>query len=324
MRVSSMTDSSVFVGIDVSKDRLDVHVLPTADSFDFPNDPDGIARLVARLLAVGCELVVLEATGGLEFPAAAALAAAGLAVAVINPRQARDFARSTGRLAKTDAIDAATLALFAQRIRPQPRPLPDESARQFEALLQRRRQLLEIRVAEQNRLGSATAAKVRDSLQAHIDWLSRQLEKLEEDLASAIQSSPVWRVKDELLRSIKGVGPTLSRTLLAALPELGTLSRQKIAALAGLAPLNRDSGKQRGKRSVGGGRAEVRSALYMAALSASRYNQPLREFSERLKQAGKAAKVRLVAVARKLLTIANAVLRDGKPCDATLAKESSK
>jgi transposase len=309
----TVTDSAAFVGIDVSKDTLDVHVLPSAGAFGLPNDPDGIARLAARLSAAPPELVVLEATGGLEYAAAAALAAAGLAVAVVNPRQARDFARATGRLAKTDKIDAATLALFAQRVRPQPRPLPDESAREFEALLQRRRQLLEMRSAEQNRLGGATATKVRASLQAHIDWLSRQLGKVDEELAAAVQASPVWRVKDELLQSIKGVGPALSLTLLAALPELGTLNRQQVAALAGLAPLNRDSGKLRGKRSVVGGRAEVRGVLYMAALSAARYNPQLREFSERLRGAGKAAKVRLVAVARKLLTIANAVLRDGRP-----------
>jgi transposase len=240
---------------------------------------------------------------------------------VVNPRQAHDFAKAIGRLAKTDGLDADTLALFAERVRPAPRPLPDAAARNFEALLGRRRQLVEMRAAEQNRLGSTTAASVRKSLQAHIDWLSRQLDKVEKELSQAIEASPVWRAKDDLLQSIKGIGPTVARTLLAALPELGTLTRQQIAALAGLAPLNRDSGQRKGQRSIGGGRAEVRSLLYMAALSAARYNPALRAFSERLKQAGKAVKVRLVAVARKLLTIANAVLRDGRPWDPTLARE---
>jgi transposase len=307
-----------FVGLDVSKATLDVHVRPHGDAFAVANDPGGHADLAARLVALRPALVVLEATGGYEHAAAAALAAAGLAVAVVNPRQARDFAKATGRLAKTDAIDAATLALFAERVRPQPRPLPDAAARAFEALLSRRRQLLEMRAAEQNRLGAAAAAAVRASLQAHIDWLSRQLGKVDEQLAAAVEASPVWRAKDDLLRGIPGVGPAVSRTLLAALPELGTLTRQQIAALAGLAPRNRDSGTRRGQRSIGGGRAEVRSLLYMAALSAARYNPALRAFADRLRRAGKAAKVRLVAVARKLLTIANAVLRDGRPFDPAL------
>jgi len=313
-----MADIGTFVGIDVSKATLDVHVRPQADAFALPNDPQGIAELVARLAPTRPALVVLEATGGLEYAAAAALAAAGHSVAVVNPRQARDFAKATGRLAKTDTIDAAGLALFAQRLRPEPRPLPDEQAREFEALLQRRRQLLEMRTAEQNRLAAAPAAQVRASLQAHIDWLSKQLDKVDKELGAAVEASPVWRAKDELLRSIKGIGPAVSRTLLAALPELGTLTRQQIAALAGLAPLSRDSGKRRGQRCIGGGRAEVRSLLYMAALSAARYNPALRSFSERLRRAGKAVKVRLVAVARKLLVIANAVLRERRPWDAAL------
>lgn len=314
-----MAELPAFVGIDVSKARLDVHCRPDAAAFAVANDPIGVAELVARLAPLRPALVVLEATGGLEHPAAAALALAGLPVAVVNPRQAHDFAKAIGRLAKTDAIDAEALALFAERVRPEPRPLPDDAARALDALMQRRRQLLEMRAAEHNRLGTATAAKVRASLQAHIAWLSKQLDKVDKELAAAIEASPVWRAKDELLQSIKGVGPTLSRTLLAALPELGALTRQEIAALAGLAPLNRDSGQRKGVRSIGGGRAEVRSLLYMAALSAARYNPALRAFSERLRGAGKAAKVRLVAVARKLLTIANAVLRDRRPWDPALA-----
>jgi transposase len=315
-----MTEPCAYVGIDVSKGTLDVHIRPEANAFALPNDPQGIADLVAWLAPLRPALVVLEATGGLEHATAAALAAAGHHVAVVNPRQARDFAKATGRLAKTDKIDAEGLALFAERIRPEPRPLPDASAREFEALLQRRRQLLEMRAAEQNRLGTAAAAKVRVSLQAHIDWLSKQLDKVDNELGAAVEASPVWRAKDELLQSIKGVGPAVSRTLLAALPELGTLTRQQIAALAGLAPLNRDSGQRKGQRSIGGGRAEVRSLLYMAALSAARYNPALRAFSERLRLAGKATKVRLVAVARKLLTIANAVLRDGRAWDPALMR----
>ncbi len=313
-----MSDSAVFVGIDVCKQRLDVHVLPHEHAFALANDPAGVADLVARLQPLQPALVVLEATGGLELAAAAALAAAGVPVAVVNPRQARDFARALGRLAKTDPIDAATLALFAERVRPVARPLPDAQAREFEALVQRRRQLLDMRAAEQNRLGSATAAAVRASLQKHIDWLNKQLGRCEKELAAAVEASPLWRVRDELLQSIKGIGPAVARTLLAALPELGTLTRQQIAALAGLAPYNRDSGPCKGRRSIGGGRAEVRSLLYMAALSAARYNPALAAFSERLRRAGKAAKVRLVAVARKLLTIANAVLRDGQPWVAEL------
>jgi len=314
-----MTAANVFIGIDVSKAHLDVAVRPTGDAFRVANDPEGLAELSARLAPLGPALVVLEATGGLEHPAAAALAAAGHHVAVVNPRQAHDFAKAIGRLAKTDRLDADTLALFAERVRPEPRPLPDAAARAFEALLGRRRQLVEMRAAEQNRLGSTTAASVRKSLQAHIDWLSRQLDKVEKELGQAIEASPVWRAKDELLQSIKGIGQTVARTLLAELPELGTLTRQQIAALAGLAPLNRDSGQRKGQRTIRGGRAEVRSLLYMAALSAARYNPALRAFSDRLKQAGKAVKVRLVAVARKLLTIANAVLRDGRPWEAGVA-----
>ncbi|MFL5863131.1 MAG: IS110 family transposase [Solirubrobacteraceae bacterium] len=307
-----------FVGIDVSKARLDVYVHPAGDAFAVANNPAGWADLAGRLTPRQPALVVLEATGGYEHAAAAALAAAGLPLAVVNPRQARDFGKATGRLARTDAIDAQTLALFAERVRPVPRPLPDEAARAFEALLGRRRQLLEMRAAEQNRLGGPGPTTVRASLQAHIDWLSRQLDKVDKDLSAAVEASPVWRAKDELLQSIKGVGPALSRTLLAALPELGTLTRQQVAALAGLAPLNRDSGTRRGQRCIGGGRAEVRSLLYMAALSAARYNPALRSFSERLRRAGKATKVRLVAVARKLLTIANAVLRDGRRWEPAL------
>jgi transposase len=315
-----MSQTPPFVGIDVAKDHLDVHVLPQGTAWRCPNDPRGHAELTDRLAGLRPALIVLEATGGLEYAVAATLAAAGLSVAVVNPRQARDFAKSLGRLAKTDRIDAASLALFAERVRPQPRPLPDDAQRALDGLVQRRRQLLQMRAEEENRLPMASAAKVRASLRAHIEWLNRQLGKVEAELSATIEASPVWRAKDELLQSIKGIGPAVSQTLLAALPELGTLTRQQVAALAGLAPLACDSGQFRGKRSIRGGRSDVRSALYMAALSAARFNPALRSFAQRLVQAGKASKVRLVAVARKLLTIANAVLREGRPWDPALAR----
>jgi transposase len=313
--------AACFVGIDVSKDRLDVCLRMPDDStetFAVDNNPAGVTSLRERLAPHHPELIVLEATGGYEFPAAAALAAATFAVAIVNPRQARDFAKSMGRLAKTDAIDADTLALFGQRVRPEPRPLADETTRAFEDLLLRRRQLIEMRVAEENRLAMATAAPVRKSLKSHIDWLNRQLDRVDGEVAEAVQQSPIWRVKDELLQTIKGIGPATSHMLLGGMPELGTLTRQQIGALAGLAPKCNDSGKRRGIRFIVGGRHAVRSMLYMAAMTAARCNPALRAFDDRLKAAGKAFKVRMVAVARKLLTIANAVLRDGRPWNPAL------
>ena len=302
-----------FVGIDVSKDHLDVHVRPAGTAERFANDPEGVAALTARVGAAAPALVVLEATGGLEYPAAAALSAAGVPVAVVNPRQARDFARATGRLAKTDAIDAAALAHFAEAVRPEPRPLPDADARVLRELLDRRRQLLGMRTAETNRLGAVTTERVRRAIAAHVRWLDKQLRGVDADLTRAIEASPVWRVNDDLLQSIPGIGPVVSWALLAGLPELGTLSREEVAALAGVAPLNRDSGRWAGRRCVAGGRSGVRAALYMAALSARRFNPALKGFADRLAAKGKAAKVVLVAVARKLLVFANAVLRDQKP-----------
>jgi transposase len=302
-----------FVGIDVSKGRLAVHVRPAGTAFTVANDPDGLADLVARLAALAPAAVVLEATGGLEAAALAALAAADLPASAVNPRQARDFAKGFGLLAKTDAVDAAALALFAEKVRPQPRPLPDDQARAFTALLVRRRQLLEMRVAEQNRLPAARTPAVRRGIRRHVDWLTRQLGGLEGELAAAVRASPVWRAKEDLLRGVPGVGPTVARTLLAELPELGALTGKQVTALAGLAPFARDSGTRRGRRAVGGGRAGVRGALYMASLSAARYNPPLRAFYRRLRAAGKLAKVALVAVARKLLVILNAMLRDHRP-----------
>jgi transposase len=314
-----MSASAAFVGVDVSKGRLDVHVLPQADAFAPGNGPAGHEALAARLKPLRPALVVLEATGGLERRCAAALAAAGLAVSVANPRQARDFAKAMGRLAKTDAIDAAGLAELARRVGPPVRPLPDEHARAFEALLRRRRQLVEMRAREHNRLGLAKGGREHAGLEEHIAWLSRQLGQLDKEPALAVEASPVWRANDELLRSTPGIGPVVSRVLLGALPEPGALDRQRVAALVGLAPAADDSGRHKGRRVIKGGRAEARCALYTAALSAARHNPALRAFARRLKAAGKAARVCLVAVARELLVIAHAVLRDRRPFDPALA-----
>jgi transposase len=308
-----MNPQPCFAGIDVSKDTLDFHARPSGEVLRVVNDADGIATLVARVGELAPTLVIVEATGGLEHPLAAALAAARVGVAVVNPRQVRDFAEATGKLAKTDAIDAAVLAHFAEAIRPQVRALPDEKTCELAELLGRRRQLIGMRTAESNRLGTVTAGRVRRSIEAHLRWLAKQLEQLDADLAEAIQGSPVWRVNDDLLQSIPGVGRVVSRGLLAGLPELGRVSDGEIAALAGVAPVNRDSGKFSGQRAVRGGRSHVRSLLYMAALSAKRWNPASREFARRLAEKGKAAKVILVAVARKLLVIANAIIRNQQP-----------
>jgi len=311
----SMTDRAVFVGIDVSKAQLDVALRPE-DRFAAPNDETGIARIVDRLRSAGPTLIVLEATGGLELPLAGALVAAGLPVVVVNPRQIRDFAKATGRLAKTDALDAAVLAHFAEAIRPTPRALPDEQTQALSALLTRRRQLLEMLAAEKNRLSQASSP-VRKSVRAHIAWLQRALTQVDRDLAHAIQQSPVWQEKEALLRTVPGVGPVLATTVLAELPELGTLTHKQIAALVGVAPLNRDSGTLRGKRTVWGGRAPVRTALYMAALVATRFNPVIAVFYHRLRQAGKAKMVALVACMHKLLTILNAMLKHRTPWHPT-------
>ena len=307
-----MTAPNCFVGIDVAKATLDVAVRPAGEQWSTSNDEAGIGALVARLRPLAPTLIVLEATGGFETAVVAAVAAAGLAVVVANPRQVRDFARATGQLAKTDALDAQVLALFAERVRPEPRPLPDAAVQALDALLTRRRQLLEMLVAEQNRLGFAAAAVRRDITQ-HIHWLQRRLRDVDGDLEQAVRSSPVWRLKEDLLRSVPGVGPVVSRTLLGELPELGTLSHKQIAALVGVAPRARDSGTLRGKRIVWGGRASVRAVLYMAALVATRHNPVIRAFYQRLRTAGKPAKVALVACMRKLLAILNAILRTATP-----------
>lgn len=307
-----MTSTPVYVGIDVAKDHLDVAVGSAGSGWQVRTDEEGIRTLVARLQQSAPVLTVLEASGGYELPAVAALAAAGLPVAVVNPRQVRDFAKSTGKLAKTDALDAQMLALFAERVRPEPRPLPDTQTQELGALLARRRQLVQMRVAEEQRLAQALPV-VRPRIARVLALLERELEELDHDLDDRLRQSPLWREQEDLLRGVPGVGPTLTLTLLAELPELGQLSRQQIAALAGVAPFNRDSGTLRGKRRVWGGRASVRAALYMAALVASRHNPVLRTFYQRLCAAGKPKKVALVACMHKLLTILNAMLKHRTP-----------
>jgi transposase len=298
----------IYVGIDVAKDRLDVAQRPGTEAWWVTNDDRSIADLVARLGALRPTLVVLEATGGIELPVVGALAAAGVPVVVVNPRQVREFARVTGRLAKTDAIDAQVLARFAEAVRPALRPLPDASTHQLGGLVARRRQVIEMLTAEKNRLRTAAPA-VRDHINEHILWLERSLSDLDSELGQVIHSSDIWRAQDNLLQSTPGVGPVLSTTLLAHLPELGSLNRKEIAALVGVAPLNRDSGTLRGRRTVWGGRSDVRTALYMAALAATRFNPVIRAFYQRLESAGKPKKVALTACMRKLLTILNAMMR---------------
>jgi transposase len=307
-----------FVGIDVAKAQLEFAVRPTGETGTVPNDDAGIRALVTRCQEFAPALLVLEATGGYEAAIVAALAAVGLSVVVANPRQVRDFAKATGQLAKTDALDAQVLALFAERVRPTPRPLPDAVVQALDALLTRRRQLIEMLTAERNRLLVAAPA-VRRDLQQHIRFLERRVREADDDLRTAVKASPAWRAKDDLLQSVPGVGRVVSLTLLAELPELGRLSHKEIAALVGVAPLNRDSGTLRGKRLVYGGRAPVRAVLYMAALVASRRNPVIRAFYQRLRAAGKPAKVALTACMRKLLTILNAIARSGTPWTPTRA-----
>ena len=300
----------VYIGIDVSKDHLDVAERPKGDVSRIANDDGDINKLVSELKALKPQLIVMEATGGYEMPLAGALASGGLPVSVVNPRQVRDFARSTGKLAKTDSIDARVLAHFAEAIRPTPRPLPDAQAQHLSAVLTRRSQLVGMLTAEGNRLGRAPQP-VRRRVQAHIDWLKKELVKVDDDLNAVVKESPIWRAKDRILTSTPGVGKVVSLTLLADLPELGTLNRKEIAHLVGVAPLNRDSGLFKGKRIVWGGRARVRRALYMAALVATRYNPVIKAFYQRLCAAGKAKKVALIACMRKLLLILNSMLKHG-------------
>lgn len=304
-----MTSARPFVGIDVCKATLDIAVRPTGERWTVRNDDRGITQVTAYLRALRPTLVVLEATGGLHLPVATTLAVTGLPVAVVNPRQVRDFARATGKLAKTDALDARVLAHFAEAVRPEPRPLPDEQLQQLSALLTRRRQLVKMITAESNRLGATRSKPIRDRINAHIAWLQQDLRDANDDLRRSIRQTPIWRDNDQILRSVPGVGPVLSLTLLAELPELGYLGRKQISALVGVAPLNRDSGVFRGRRAVWGGRAQIRPVLYMAALSASRSNPVIREFYQRLLAAGKVKKVALTACMHKLLIILNAMIK---------------
>jgi len=304
-----MNSQEFFIGIDVSKDTLDLAVRPTGEKMVFANTEDGLVMMTDFIKPFSPRLVVLEATGGWERSAVGALAAKGLPVVVVNPRQVRDFAKAKGILAKTDKIDAQVIAQFAESIRPEVRPLKTEEAQKLEALLSRRRQILQMLTAEKNRLHSAPAW-IRKDIQIHIQWLEKTLDKFNKELDRLVKKSPIWRAKDKILQSAKGVGPILSLTLISGLPELGTLNRKKIAALVGVAPLNRDSGKFRGRRTIWGGRSAIRSVLLMATRVGIRFNPVIRAFYERLEKAGKKRKVAETACMRKLLTILNAMMKN--------------
>ena len=304
-----MEQEAIYAGVDVSKARMDVAVRPADDGWTVSNDDAGIRQLVSRLKTLKPAMVVLEATGGLELPLVAALAVDELPVVVVNPRQVRDFARATGKLAKTDTLDAMVLAHFGEAVRPAVRPLRDAETQALSSLTTRRHQLVTMLVSEKNRLSTAITVAVRSSIEAHIEWLQSELDDLDRDLRQTLRQSPVWREKDNLLRSVPGVGPQVSLTLLAYLPELGTLNRKQIAALVGVAPFNRDSGSLRGRRAVWGGRSRVRAVLYMGALVAARYNPVIRNFYQRLLAAGKPKKLALTACMRKLLVILNSMLK---------------
>lgn len=309
-----MSESKVetFVGIDVSKSTLEVRIEPQGQSFEVANDEAGIATLYARLAQLKATLIVMEATGGLERRSVSELAARGLPVAVVNPRQVRDFAKASGQLAKTDRIDTQVLCAFAKAIRPAVRAPKDEFTRRLDDMLTRRRQLVDMRAQESMRLHSASKVQVK-SIKGHIAWLDKCIERIESDLDDCLRSSDVWRVKDDLLQSIPGVGQITSRSVLSGCPEIGTLTTRQIAKLIGLAPLNNDSGKHRGQRHIWGGRADVRCALYMSTVSAKRFNPTIRAFAERLKQAGKPFKVIMVACMRKLLSVMNAMIKNNTP-----------
>ena len=303
-----MSKEPVFVGIDVSQSSLDLAEHSSKKQWSFANDDAGINRVVSLLNELTPSLVVLEATGGIEVPLVSELMAAGLPVVVVNPRQVRDFARATGRLAKTDSLDAQIIARFAAAIRPELRPLPDATALEFSAIVTRRRQLQDMLTMERNRFRTARKA-VKSRIEAHITWLKMELENTNHDLEQSIKQSPVWKEKDDLLQSVPGIGQATSCALIAGLPELGTLSRKQIATLVGVAPLNRDSGTLRGKRTIWGGRAHVRTALYMAALASTRHNPVIKAFYQRLVAGGKAKKAALVACMHKLLMILNSMVK---------------
>lgn len=304
---------AIFVGIDVSKDRLDVHALPSGEAFGVARNGQGLEELVDRLRALSPTLVAIEATGGFETIAAAAIAGAKLPLAVVNPAQVRHFAQAVGKRAKSDPIDAFVIARFAEAVKPEPRGIPDEAARLLAELVGRRRQIIEMLTAERQREKRAANPRVTKSLARTIKMLEKELADVDRDIDTAVRGSPLWREKEDLLVTFPGVSNILARTFLAEVPELGSLDRRHIASLAGLAPYTRQSGRWKGKSMIGGGRAAVRTALYMAALSASRYNPALKLFYQRLLASGKPKMVALIAVARKTLTILNAMLRDQKP-----------
>jgi transposase len=304
---------SIIVGIDVSKDRLDVAVRPSGEAFAVERNAAGLEQLTSRLKALAPYVVALEATGGFETVAAAALAAAGLPAVVVNPAQIRAFARAVGQRAKSDPIDAGVIAHFAEATKPEPRPLTDEATRLLADLVARRRQIIEMIGAERQREKRITQQRLRKSMARVVKMLEQELADLDGDIDDAVRGSPAWREKEDLLASVPGVGPMIARTMIADLPELGTLNRKQIAALAGLAPYTRQSGQWRGRSFIGGGRASVRTALFMGALVAMRHNPVLKAFFLRLRAAGKPKMVALIAVARKLLTFLNAILRDQKP-----------
>lgn len=306
-----MTDK-VYAGIDISKDRLDVHIGPSGALFSVPYTDDGLEELAERLREEPGLTAVMEATGGIEHIAAASLSSRGIPVAVVNPRQVRDFARATGRLAKTDALDAGVLARFGDAVRPRVSDLPDEVEKAFSELLGRRRAVVGMITAERNRLKQAVTAGVRERIRAHIAYLEDDLAEADSGLKEKIEQSPVWKAREDLMLSVPGVGRTTAMTLLAGMPELGNMGRRSVAALAGVAPLNRDSGTMRGRRTVWGGRADVRQALYMATLSAVRFNPPLKEFYARLVGAGKPKKVAMVACMRKLVILLNSLIAKGR------------
>jgi transposase len=302
-------ETKLFVGVDISKDSLDVAIGPQKEIITFSNDQKGVDVLVKKLRRIDAQLIVFESTGGYELLAASCLAEAGLAVVIVNPRQVRNFAKATGILAKTDAIDAGVIARFAEAVKPEVRQLKDQQTSELTALVTRRRQIIEMIVAERNRLKLANKRNKKD-IEDHIRWLKKRLDKIETDIGKMIQSSPIWRCKDDILRSVPGIGPVTSASLICDLPELGVLSPKKIAMLAGLAPLNCDSGKYKGRRRIWGGRSSVRSILYMATLAAIRCNPAIKGFYQRLLAAGKCHKVAATACMRKLLIIVNAMLRD--------------
>jgi transposase len=304
---------AIVVGIDVSKDRLDVHVHPSGEAFSVGRNAEGLDSLIARIAPLGIQAVAVEATGGFETVVAASLSGAGLPVIVVNPAQVRAFAQALGKRAKTDPIDAAVIARFVEATKPAIRPLPDEETRLLAELVTRRRQIIQMLVAERQRERQLPMRHLKKSAARVVKVLEKELNLLDADIDDSVRGSPVWREKEDLLQSVPGVGPVVARSLLAELPELGTLTRREVASLAGLAPWTRQSGKWRGKSFTGGGRTGVRAALFMAAMVGARHNPHLKAFHQRLIAAGKPKLVALVAVARKLLTILNAILRDKTP-----------